>query len=612
MRFLYLFLALALSSSAVFAQVKLKQVASDPGQYSVTFSSSQGETTLATKGQLQRRQAMLNLRESISVHVKNLKQDMADTDLTIIRQLWLRQAAAIHLSPEYLSKLTDLSYVLEVTPDYKYQVEPQGTLPLSGVGVGNDIERINFDELWSQGFRGQGVVVAILDAGVDYLHKDLRDSWRGGTNSWFDPYHEFDLPVDTLTDGKSHGTGVTSVVLGGNLNETGNYLGVAPEATWIAARVINGQSTTVSAISDGLQWVLDPDGDPTTDDFPDIVQNSWGLTGSEGKCINSFSVELAAIDAAGIDIVFSVGNTSTNNQPQSYLSPSFDKNVISVGAINSQNDNVWVNSARGPDNCNSEIIPSLVAPGQLITVADWTIGGLNSNLDNVTVLSGTSFASPMVSGALALLRSKYNAQDHRDFRQSLYDTTVQLGAVSPNDDYGRGLVQASAAAAFLKTEADRTTSGVTYRAPEVNFSMAIFSFAENTSSTVSVTILRSGDISSAASVQVVSRNGTAVVGSDFEAVDTLVEFLPNESRKTLTLTLINDTNLEEDEFFNLVFSAPNTINFGSKSSISVVITDDDTAADLEAQAEQIGGAFGLLELFFLMLVMSVRLVTRWV
>ncbi len=610
MRLFISFIVLLISCLPVYAQVQLKQVPAEPGRYIVTFKTQHENLRLAGKSPVERKQTMVNLRGSLSLFIENLKTDLAYTDLKVVRELWLRQAAAIYLSPEYLTRLRNLPYVNEVNPEKSYQLLPQGTLPLSGEDVGGDIEHIDIDELWSQGFRGQGVVVAILDTGVDYLHLDLKDNWRGGSNSWFDPYEKYEEPVDTLRGGQSHGTGVASIVLGGNLNESNNYLGVAPEATWIAARILDGDTSTESAISSALEWVLDPDSDPATDDYPDIVQNSWGITGTEGACDNPFSVELAAIDSAGIDIVFSVGNT-TQSPPSTYLTPSFDKHVISVGAIDSGTDEIWVNSGRGPDKCNTPLmqIPSLVAPGVKIAMADITLGGLISNLDNITVSSGTSFSSPMVSGALALLRSKYSATDHLYYRQALYDSALGLGASSPNNDYGRGLLQASAASALLKVEADKPTSAVRYQVQEVNFTEAKYNFVENTSGTVDVTVIRSGDISNSVSVQVLSLNGTAVSGADFEPVNTAVTFLANESRKKVTVTLIDDTEAEGDESFSLVFSVPNTINFGNKSSISIVISDDDQAVEEEI----IGGtAFGFLEIFFLMALAASRIVARWV
>ncbi len=612
MRFIFSLLILALGIQNLSAQVLLEKVSNDPGHYIVTFTGLAVEGKLKGKSASDRRQAMTDLRQQMALYLDNIKADLSDTDLEVLRELWLRQAAAIHLSPEYLTRLESLPYVLEVRPDRKFQIKPQADLALSGESVGDDIARIDIDTLWSEGYRGQGVVVAILDTGVDYLHKDLRGRWRGGSNSWFDPYGEFMTPVDTYTsDGKPHGTGVTSLVLGGNLNESSAYLGVAPAASWIAARIINGNSTTESAIISALEWVLDPDKDPSTDDFPDIVQNSWGMTGAsfpEGSCSNPFQQELAVIDAMGIDIVFSVGNTSVANTPSSFLSPSFDKHVISVGAINSANDTVWSNSARGPDTCNTplEIIPSLVAPGQTILMADETFGGLSSNLDDTMRLSGTSFAAPMVSGALALLRSKYQAADHRDYRQSLYDSTIQLG---PNSDYGRGLVQASAAAALLEVEANKSNPTVTHQVEEVNFSKAKYSFAENTSGTLDITVYRSGDITNPANVRVVSSNLSAFAGSDYIAVDETLEFLEMESQKTVSVTLINDSFGENTESFKLAFVGPNSINFGSKNSVTISITDDDAVTEEDVIG---GSSFGLLEISFLLMFATGRLLMRWV
>lgn len=610
MRLICSIFLLLLITQQVSAQVSLKQVSPNADEFIVVFKEAAITEINSVKGAESRRKSMANLRQGLAVHIENLKKDLSDTGLQIVRELWLRQSVAIRIPPIYRAKISALPYVLEVNPDNKYQVQPQVALSLSGENVTTGIYRIDIDQLWSEGFRGQGVVVAFLDTGVDYLHNDLRDRWRGGNNSWFDPYGEFTSPVDPLdSNGNAHGTGVASVAVGGNLNETGNYLGVAPHATWIGARVINGQSTSESAIISALQWVLDPDGNPATDDFPDIVQNSWGLSGSEGACINPFATELAAIDAAGIDIVFSIGNTGSN--ASTYLTPTFDGHVISVGAVDAT-DKVLTSSARGPDKCNSEVLPSLVAPGASVIVADSTFGGLSSNLDNVAPLTGTSFSAPMVAGALALLRSKYQSQNHLDFRQALYGSTVQLGATSPNDDYGRGLVQASAAGLKLETESLKANPTVSRKSTEVNFSSAQYVFTENTSGAVSITVIRSGDISSAASIRVISDNGTATGGQDFEVVDATINFLENESIKKVELTLLDDGDAEGDEAFSLRFVIPfNSLTPGLRNTLPISIADDDKAAATAAAADEIGGAsINRVDLLLLITFLSSGLFAR--
>ena len=160
------------------------------------------------------------------------------------------------------------------------------------------------------------MVVANLDSGVDATHPDLAGRWRGGTDSWFDPYGEHPA---TPTDLTGHGTATMGIMVGGDAG--GTSVGMAPGATWIAARIFNDSGmATATAIHAALQWVLDPDGNPATADAPQVVNNSWAY-GSPG-CNLEFQPDLQALRAAGIVPVFAAGNygpgASTSVSPANY------------------------------------------------------------------------------------------------------------------------------------------------------------------------------------------------------------------------------------------------------------------------------------------------------
>ena len=79
-------------------------------------------------------------------------------------------------------------------------------------------------KLANLGYFGQGVVVASLDTGVDVTHPDLSGSYRGGTDSWFDPYGQHPT---TPTDLNGHGTWTMGVMVAGDAS--GETLGAAPQ-----------------------------------------------------------------------------------------------------------------------------------------------------------------------------------------------------------------------------------------------------------------------------------------------------------------------------------------------------------------------------------------------
>ena len=153
-----------------------------------------------------------------------------------------------------------------------YELSPPDTYYGDVGPVEWNLDRIKAPQMWSLGYTGQGSVVAVMDSGVDRHHPDLANTYRGGTNSWLDPYGEHEFPTD-LT---GHGTNVTGIIVAGDAS--GAAIGVAPQSQWIAVKIFNDAGIAFSsAIQEGFQWLLDPDEDPNTDDAPDVVNNSWGL-----------------------------------------------------------------------------------------------------------------------------------------------------------------------------------------------------------------------------------------------------------------------------------------------------------------------------------------------
>ena len=236
-----------------------------------------------------------------------------------------------------------------------------------------------------------GAVVASLDSGVDNRHPDLAASWRGGTNSWFDPHGQHAVPADV----SGHGTQAMGIMVGGSAG--GTTVGVAPGAKWIAAKIFDDAGlTTESAVHRALQWVIDPDGNPATDDAPDVVNNSWDIS-AEDTCNSVFQGDIDALRAADIAVVFSAGNYGPGASTS--VSPANTHNVLSVGAVD-DNQQVALFSSRGPSACDDELFPKLAAPGVGVMTTDLSFGGMPLYV----LVEGTSFAAPHVSGAIALMR----------------------------------------------------------------------------------------------------------------------------------------------------------------------------------------------------------------
>jgi serine protease AprX len=355
---------------------------------------------------------------------------------------WVFNGFSVTATSGVINELAQDSDVLSIAPD------DIAVVPAAGAPEPN-ISHVNAPALWNQGFYGQGVVVASMDSGVDVSHPDLAARWRGGNNSWFDPYGQHATPVDL----SGHGTETMGIMVGGDSG--GTSIGVAPEAQWIAVKIFDDRGRSSSTkIHNGFQWLLDPDGNPNTADAPQVVNNSWTY-GSPG-CYLTFEPDLQALRAAGILPIFAAGNGGP--YANSSYSPGNNPSAFAVGATDN-NDQIYAYSSRGPSTCggSSGPFPEMVAPGVNIHTTD--LYGM------YTANTGTSLAAPHVSGGLALLLSVYPDLSAADQASALTQSAVDLGASGADDVYGYGRLDLLAALDWLATIPSTTPTPTATPAP---------------------------------------------------------------------------------------------------------------------------------------------------
>ncbi|KAF0706340.1 hypothetical protein AaE_014163, partial [Aphanomyces astaci] len=221
-----------------------------------------------------------------------------------------------------------------------------------------------------------------------------------------------------------------------------------PGATWIACRGCPTPQCSEAALIACAQWMLCPTDatgkNPKCELAPDVINNSWGNVGNS----NNFQAAVDAWRAADIIPVFANGNSgrkcSTTGTPADY------KNVIAVGNVGTD-DKLFTESSRGP-TADGRIKPDVSAPGTRIRSA-WNTG--NSAYQTMT---GTSMASPLVAGAIALYLNankgaKYD-QVYKAFTTTAETATLtpnnqNCGGVSdskyPNNNYGFGRINVASA-----------------------------------------------------------------------------------------------------------------------------------------------------------------------
>lgn len=263
------------------------------------------------------------------------------------------------------------------------------------------------------GLTGENVNIAVLDTGI-YPHPDLVQpsnrilAWNDLVNQKQDPY-----------DDNGHGTHVAGIIAGNGYKSDGKYTGMAPEARLVGVKVLDKDGAGVtSTIISGIEWCLK---NQATLNIR-AINLSMGATAQESYRSDPLCRATTAAWRKGIVVCCAGGNEG----PESGTidSPGINPKTITVGnlddkqTLSPKDDLLSDTSSRGP-TIDRLVKPDILAPGTNITSL-WKNGGYRS-------LSGTSMATPMVTGAVAQIVQKWPKLKPDQIKQQLLKNSRDIG-----------------------------------------------------------------------------------------------------------------------------------------------------------------------------------------
>jgi len=380
-----------------------------------------------------------------------------------VRQFWIVNMITCKAKPAAINQLAQRQDIGMIHIDEFYEIGEIGTD--SGECLENPpdipyhINLMNVPTVWDKGYKGEDVVVAVIDTGVDYWHPDLIDNmWDGLGYNVLDPGA---LPMD---DVPNHGTHVAGIIAGNG--ESGSKTGISPKAKIMAVKVFDNRygvpptTNFHSNVMAGVQWSVDHGADLLNISLGDRIIQS----GTENLVL--WRQMMDNVLATGRVAVVSAGNHPEGtvppppnqiNVPGNVPSPwrhiqqtteGSQSAVVCVGATN-QNDAKWDKSCIGPVTWQNVswpgvgeyddyhlnqweiglIRPDVVAPGvDIVSSHFWFNTQTNKREYCYTEKTGTSMSAPAVVGVMALMLSKNPYLTPSDL-----DEIIEMTAIHPSN-----------------------------------------------------------------------------------------------------------------------------------------------------------------------------------
>ncbi|THA69355.1 peptidase S8 [Streptomyces sp. A0642] len=383
---------------------------------------------------------------------------------------WIANAVKVTGDEKLVAELATRSDVASIRQERTYQLDELEQTAVDGPALDTaadpewGVKDIKADQVWSQyDDRGEGIVIANVDSGVQFDHPALVGNYRGnlGDGTYSHDYNWFDATGECGTSGSpcdnnGHGTHTMGTMVGAD------GVGVAPGAKWIAAKGCESSSCSDSALLAAGQWILAPTDhnglNPKPELAPDIVNNSWG-----GGDTTFYQDIVEAWNAAGIFEAFAAGNDGNGTTCSTAHAPGSQAPAYGVGAYD-VNGKIANFSGFGPSLVDGSAKPNISAPG--VNIRSTWPG------NTYKAINGTSMATPHVAGAAALLWSAAPSLIGKidETRALLNDGAIDVddthcgGSADMNNVWGEGKLDILASVDLAPRSAATVTGAVTDKA----------------------------------------------------------------------------------------------------------------------------------------------------
>ena len=404
-------------------------------------------------------------------------------DFDILSGTWIIEFQTGDLALQYLNELHVSDYVWKFYPmveqhldlryepdDPYYESGDQWYLDNYGQNGGTSGIDLNTQGAWNE-FTGNGIVIGVVDDGIDYDNPDLSPNFLSQYSYDYCGNDTNVMPVDSYDDGFDevdwHGTAVAGIVAGKGDNDIG-IAGVAYNASLVGLRLVAGDCS--------FEYAEDymPNDEAVANTFVhemdviDIYTNSWGPADTGTILGGAGPLAIAALETGtsegrdGLGTIYTWANGNGLDDKDQSNKDSFanSRYTISVGAVDWQGEQTWYSET------GSNMLVSAPSNnyGEDPAIFTTDVSGSNGdqNGDYTSNMGGTSAATPMVAGVVALMLEANQNLTWRDVQHILVQTSRKVDSDHSgwfqtkagywyNHAYGYGLVDATEAVNMAKS-----------------------------------------------------------------------------------------------------------------------------------------------------------------